>query len=124
MEYEVINNLANCIDNVYRNVSEDGSRKTIAKLVDNNCMTITYMTILNIARENDLHVQMSHVKKESNEMISSRLRTIKAEFKSSAGRALKTKKCSECDNIETLTVSPYSPMKTLKFSYTITYEVS
>ena len=58
MEYEVINSLACCIDNVYGNTSEDASRKTIAKLVDNNCMSITYMTILNIARENDLHIQM------------------------------------------------------------------
>ena len=124
MEYEVINGLSNCIDNVYRNNTEDGSRKTVAKVVGNNCMSITYMTILNIARENDLHVQMSHVKKESNEMISSRLRTIKADFKNEAGRALKTKKCNESDSIETLTVSPYSPMKTLKFSYCITYEVS
>ena len=124
MEYEVINNLANCIDNVYRYNSEDGSRKTVAKLVDNNCMSITYMTIINIAKEKDLHLQMSHLKKESNEMISSRLRTIKSEFKSTSGRALKTKKCSECDNIETLTVSPYSPAKTLKFSCSITYEVS
>ena len=34
MEYEVINSLACCIDNVYGNIAEDASRKTIAKLVD------------------------------------------------------------------------------------------
>ena len=124
MEYEVINSLACCIDNVYENIAEDASRKTIAKLVDNNCMSITYMTILNIARENDLHIQMKALKKESSDMISSRLRTIKANFKDSTKRALKTKKCGENDNIETLTVSPYSPKKTLKFSHTVVYEVS
>ena len=124
MEYEVINSLACCIDNVYENIAEDASRKTIAKLVDNNCMSITYMTILNIARENDLHIQMKALKKESSDMISARLRTIKANFKDSTKRALKTKKCGENDNIETLTVSPYSPKKTLKFSHTVVYEVS
>ena len=124
MEYEIISSLACCIDNVYSNTTEDGSRKTIAKLVDNNCMSITYMTILNVARESDLHVQMKALKKESSDMISSRLRTIKAKFKDSANRALKTKKCNEKDNIETLTVSPYSPSKTFKFSHVVTYEVS
>jgi len=124
MEYEVINSLACCIDNVYENTAEDPSRKTIAKLVDNNCMSITYMTILNIARESDLHIQMKSIKKESSDMISSRLRTIKSNFKDSSKRALKTKKCSEKDDIETLTVSPYSPKKTLKFSHTVVYEVS
>jgi len=124
MEYEVINSLACCIDNVYENTVEDASRKTIAKLVDNNCMSITYMTILNIAREHDLHIQMKSIKKESSEMISSRLKTIKSKFKDNVGRGLKTKKCGEKDNIETLTVSPYSPRKTLKFSHTVIYEVS
>ena len=87
-------------------------------------MSLTYMTILNIARESDLHIQMKHLKKESSDMISSRLRIIKSKFKESTKRALKTKKCGESDNIETLTVSPYSPKKTLKFSHTVIYEVS
>jgi len=124
MEYELINSLSHCIDNVYRYNSEDGARKTIAKMNGENCMEITYMTIINIARESDLHMQMSALKKESNDMISSRLRTIKSEFKKASGRALKTKKCGTVDNVETLTVSAYSPMKTLKFSYTNVYEVS
>ena len=124
MEYEVINSLACCIDNVYGNTAEVASRKTIAKLVDNNCMAITYMTILNIARENDLHIQMRSLKKESSDMISYRLKTIKSNFKEQTKRALKAKKFSEKDNIETLTVSPYSPKKTLKFSHTVVYEVS
>ena len=67
---------------------------------------------------------MKSIKKESSEMISSRLRTIKSKFKDTAGRGLKTKKCGEKDDIETLTVSPYSPRKTLKFSHTVIYEVS
>jgi len=124
MEYEVINSLACCIDSVYNNTQEDASRKTIAKIVDNNCMSITYMTIINIARESDLHIQMKSLKKESSEMISSRLRTIKSKFKESSSRALKTKKRGESDGFETLTVSPYSPNKTLKFTHTVVYEVS
>ena len=122
MEYDLINGLGSAIDNVYSYSSEDGSRKTKAKLVGEE-MHITYVTILNSSRESDLHHQMSRLKKESDEMISSRLRTIKKEFKNSAGRALVTKKTGNSDDIETLTVSPYSPFRKLKYSCTYRYEV-
>ena len=57
-------------------------------------------------------------------MIDSRLRTIKETFKEDAGRALKVKKVSDFDSIETLTVSPYNPIRTLKYTFTVGYEVS
>lgn len=122
MEYDLISNIGNAIDNVYSCSTEDGTRKTKAALVGNE-MHITYITILNSAREDDLHIQMMNLKKESNEMISSRLRTIKQEFKLQSGRALITKKLGQSDNVETLTVSPYSPFRKLKYTCTYKYEV-
>ena len=122
MELELINGLSSAIDNVYANSSEDGSRKTKAQLI-NNQMCITYVTILNVAKENDLQTQMSLIKKETNDMINSRLRTIKSTFKDNSGRVLITKKVGNKDNIETLTVSPYSPFRKLKYSCTYIYEV-
>tara|TARA_A100000164_G_C21639131_1_gene644996 strand:- start:96 stop:467 length:372 start_codon:yes stop_codon:yes gene_type:complete len=122
MEYDLINGLGSAIDNVYNYSTEDGTRKTKARLIDDQ-MHITYVTILNSGRELELQHQMSMLKKESNEMISSRLRTIKQEFKKDAGRALVTKKVGVSDDVETLTVSPYSPMRKLKYSCTYKYEV-
>ena len=122
MEYDLINGLGSAIDNVYSYSSEDGSRKTKARLIGEE-MHITYVTILNSSRESDLHYQMSRLKKESDEMISSRLRTIKKEFKNKAGRPLTTKKVGISDDVETLTVSPYSPFRKLKYSCTYKYEV-
>lgn len=122
MEYDLINGLGCAIDNVYNYSSEDGSRKTKARLVDEE-MHITYVTILNSSRESDLHYQMKNLKKESNEMINSRLRTIKKEFKDASGRPLATKKVGSSDDVETLTVSPYSPFRKLKYSCTYKYEV-
>tara|TARA_B100001057_G_C22707053_1_gene894171 strand:- start:435 stop:806 length:372 start_codon:yes stop_codon:yes gene_type:complete len=122
MEYDLINGLGSAIDNVYSYSSEDGTRKTKAKLVDNQ-MHITYVTILNSGKELELQYQMIRLKKESNEMINSRLRTIKQEFKKDAGRTLTTKKVGMSDDIETLTVSPYSLMRKLKYSCTYKYEV-
>jgi predicted RNA-binding protein (virulence factor B family) len=123
MEYQLIQTIGNCIDSVYKNQSEDGSRKTIAKLSGEN-MTISYITILNAARDQELHMMMQNIQKESQDMINSRLRTIKAEFKKDAGRALKAKKVSVKDNVETLTVSAFSPFRKLKYTYTVTYEIA
>jgi len=123
MEYELLQNISNSIDNVFNYTSQDGSRKTIAKLCDDNCMEITFITILNSSREQDLHVQTINLKKEANEIINSRLKSVKEDFKNSAGRSLVAKKISSKDDFETLTVSPYSPFRKLKFTCTYLYEV-
>ena len=122
MEYDLVVSIGNAIDNVYNNYSENGSRRTVAKLVG-ECMHVSYMTILNSARESDLHMQIADLKKESDEMIKSRLKTIKEEFKKSSGRALKAKKVDDNCDFETLTVSPFSPFRKLKFTCTYKYEV-
>ena len=69
-------------------------------------------------------MQMDLIKSETKQMIDSRLRTIKQCFKEEAGRALKAKKVMDFDNIETLTVSPYNPIRTLKYTFSVGYEVS
>ncbi len=122
MEYELIASIGNAIDNVYNNYSEDGARRTVAKLVGNE-MHVSYRTILNSARESDLHMQVVNLKKEADQMIKSRLKTIKEEFKRSSGRTLSCKKCKDFDNFETLTVSAFSPLRKLKFTCTYVYEV-
>ena len=122
MSYELITNLGNAIDDVYNNTSEDGSRKTVATLVGDN-LQISFRTIINIARESDLQFQIVNLKKEGNDLIASRLRTIKSQFQSNAKRTLTTRKIEEKDGLETLTVSPYSPNKTLKYTLVYTYEV-
>lgn len=122
MEYDLVVSIGNAIDNVYNNYSEDGSRKTVAKLVG-ECMHVSYMTILNSARECDLHMQIVDLKKEADEIIKSRLKTIKEEFKNASGRTLSAKKIDDKCDFETLTVSPFSPFRKLKFTCTYSYEV-
>lgn len=123
MEYDFLMSIGNSIDCVYNNLSEEGSRKTIAKMESDCVMSISFRTIINIARESDLHTQVKLLEKETSEIISSRLKLIKKEFKESAGRALSCKKKDQSDSFETLTVSPYSPLRTIKYSCTYFYEV-
>ena len=123
MDYELITKLGNCIDNVYNNCSESSDRRTVAKIQDEH-LIIEYRTILRVAKDKELEGQMDLVKSESTQMIKARLNTIEEVFKKEAGRSLKTKKVMDYDNIETLTVSPYNPIRTLKYTFSVGYEVS
>ena len=123
MEYDLITKLGNCIDNVYNNYAESSDRRTVARIQDEH-LVIEYRTILRVAKDSELQMQMDLIKSETKQMIDSRLRTIKQCFKEEAGRALKAKKVMDFDNIETLTVSPYNPIRTLKYTFSVGYEVS
>ena len=123
MEYELIQSLGNCIDNVYNNYSESHDRRTVASIKD-NLLCIEYRTILRAAKDVEFQRQIDLLKSETMQMINSRLKLIKEEFKLKSDRGLRTKKCSESDNMETLTVSPYNPIRTIKYTYTVCYEVS
>jgi glutamate formiminotransferase len=123
MEYELIQSLGNCLDNVYNNYSEQHDRRTVASIKD-NLLCVEYQTILRAAKDVEFQRQIDLLKSESTQMINSRLKLIKEEFKLRAERSLRTKKCNESDRMETLTVSPYSPIRTIKYTYVVCYEVS
>ena len=122
MDYDLISNIGCAIDNVYNNYAEDSSRRTVAKLVNDN-LVIEFQTILRVAKDQELEHQMTMIKSESKQLIDARLKAIKSCFKDSAGKTLKAKKISDFDKVETLTVSPYSPIRTLKYSFIVNYEI-
>ena len=122
MELNFLESLGSSIDNVFNYTSSDGSRKTTASLQGEN-LCISFQTILNSSRESDLHFQVANLKKETDEMIKSRLRTIEQEFKKCANRDLVSNKISDRDSFETLTISAYSPFRKLKYTCTYVYEV-
>ena len=122
MDYDLIANIGTAIDNVYNSYAEDASRRTVAKLSGEQ-LIVEFRTILTVAKDQELEHQMSMIKSESKQMIDSRVKSIKDCFKECAGRALKLKKINDYDRIETLTVSPYSPIRTLKYTFVVNYEV-
>lgn len=115
--------LGNAIDNVYNNTSEKEDRRTVASFKGPH-LTIEYRTILRAAKDQDLEHQMKMLKSESQQMITSRLKTIKESYKDCAGKNLKAKKVDEKEKIETLTVSAYSPIRTLKYTICYCFEVA
>jgi len=122
MDYDLVANIGTAIDNVYNSYAEDSSRRTVAKLVGEQ-LVLEFRTILTVAKDRELEHQMSMIKSESKQMIDTRIKSIKDCFKENAGRSLKVKKINDYDRIETLTVSPYSPIRTLKYTFVVNYEV-
>tara|TARA_B100000035_G_C20703420_1_gene423674 strand:+ start:128 stop:499 length:372 start_codon:yes stop_codon:yes gene_type:complete len=123
MEYDVINNIGLAIDNVYNNICENPTRKTIAKLSGDQ-LVLEYRTILTVAKDQEFEHQMNMIKSESKQMIDARMKSIKKCFKECSGKSLKVSLINDYDRIETLTVSPYSPIRTLKYSFVANYEIS
>jgi glutamate formiminotransferase len=123
MDYDLIQNLGCAIDNVYNNVSEKPDRRTTTKII-NDMLIVEYQTIITIAKDADFKHQMDMVKSESKQMIDSRLKSVKECFKESSGKSLKAKKEKDYDRVETLTVSPYSPIRTYKYSFCVEYGIS
>lgn len=115
--------IGNAIDNVYNNTAEGDARRTSATFRGSH-LVIEYRTILRAAKDQELEHQLSLLKSESAQMVASRLKTIKASYKEHAGKNLKAKKVDEKESIETLTVSPFNPIRTLKFTCACYFEVA
>ena len=121
MDLETVNALACCLDDVY-SVAEDASRKVTSRL-EGNMMTITFQTIANFARESYIHQETSRLKKEGADMIGLKLKSVRKTFKERAGRTLTLKKEKEFDNFETISVSSFSPVRIVKYTFNVCYEV-
>ena len=121
MDLETVNALACCLDDVY-SVADDASRKVTSKL-NGNMMTITFQTIANFARESYIHQETSRLKKEGADMIGLKLKSVRKTFKERAGRTLTLKKEKEFDNFETISVSSFSPVRIVKYTFNVCYEV-
>jgi hypothetical protein len=124
MKYEIIANIGSAIDNVYNNYSEDkgSARKTIAKLKD-NCLHIQYQSILRLPKDVDLQAQIKLLESETHQIVSSRLDLIKKSYKQMSNSTLKVSKVSSTPSFETLTISPYSPIRTMLYRCECIYEI-
>lgn len=119
------NILGSCIDNVFNNITKDSSRKAICKL-NGEVMFITFLTIKEFARDLDIFLQTREFEEEARQIISKKVKDIKEKYAES-GEKLKLTEIKEEKNkcaFETLTVSPISPKRTIKCSYTVQYKVA
>ena len=113
MNIEETNILANIIDPTYKDSYDSiGSFKVLPKIVSDGRMEITCMVVVNLLNRQEMQKASSDAKSSLNKACNSCLSDIKKEFKSAAGRALKTKKLGVDESVELINMSAYSPKGT------------
>ena len=119
------NKLGTCISNVY-NPTQNASRKVVTRL-EGNLLTLNYMSIIELPRENDIFLEKIKLDSEANQLIKEQINKIKNQYKELSGSALKSKELTEVldpSSYEILTVNYHSPKRTVKFSYKKCFEIS
>ena len=91
--------------------------------LQDNKMTCTYTTIVNLVHDRNLRDQVKRCEEESVSIVKDYLKDIKSEFKSLAGRALKAKEIDSVDSVEIISSSPYNPKRTAYYRRFTTFEV-
>ena len=125
MNIEETNILANIIDPTYKDSYDSiGSFKVLPKIVSDGRMEITCMVVVNLLNRQEMQKASSDAKSSLNKACNSCLSDIKKEFKSAAGRALKTKKLGVDESVELINMSAYSPKGTALVRNVYSFEIS
>ena len=121
-EYRILGSI---IDPTYKDAYDSiGAFKIIPKLIGENKMQITCMTIVNLLNRSEMQQEASKAEAQLAKACNVCLKEIKKEFKSSAGRALKTKEKGSDLSFELINMSSYSPKGTALVRNIFTFEVS
>ena len=84
----------------------------IKSTLQGDLLTCSYTTVVHLASERNLRDQVKVFEEESIKLIKDYVKSLKKEFKDSAGRALKVKEVNSTDSVELITASPFTPRKT------------
>jgi hypothetical protein len=90
---------------------------------DPNKMCVDFTTVVTFASEGSLREQKKTFENESVQLTDAKIKELKKEFKSAAGRALKTKLVETDDSIEIINASPHTPRKTAYYRRKSIFEV-
>jgi hypothetical protein len=105
-----INALGNIVETTWGKSGESNGRSVSASL-QADVLTLKFTTIVHFAAENALRIQVERLAAESMDVLSGRVKTLKAEFKEATGKTLSIKELSNRDNIELISSTSNSPRK-------------
>ena len=121
-EYRILGNI---IDPTYKDTYDSiGAFKIIPKLIGENEMQVTCMTVVNLLNRSEMQQEANKAEDQLNKAGNACLKDIKKEFKLAAGRALKTKQKGKDLTVELINMSAYSPKGTALVRNVYTFEVS
>jgi len=125
MNFEEINILGNIVDPTYKDAYDSiGSFKVLPKIVNKNTLEVTCMTIVNLLNRSEMHAEAKKAEDQLNKACNNCIKDIKKEFKSAAGRALKTKQKGNDMSVELINMSAYSPKGTALVRCIHKFEIS
>jgi hypothetical protein len=125
MNFEETNILASIIDPTYSDSYDSiGSFKVLPKIVSEGKMDITCMVIVNLLNRSEMQRSAIEAKSSLDKACNACLKEIKKQFKSAAGRALKTKKTGCNESVELINMSAYSPKGTSLVRNVYSFEIS
>ncbi|MDB4337710.1 hypothetical protein OAA09_01690 [bacterium] len=86
-------------------------------------LCIDYTSIVTFASEASMREQKKVFENESTQATNNKMKELRKEFKTAAGRTLKTKQMTSDDSIEVINASPHSPRKTAYYRRKTIFEV-
>jgi len=101
-----------------------GSFKILPKIVSDGRLDITCMVVVNLLNRAEMQTESNKAYKQLDQACNARLKDIKKEFKSAAGRALKSKEIGDNKSVELINMSAFSPKGTALVRNTYSFEIS
>ncbi len=87
-------------------------------------LILKYVAIISFANEESMQQQKSKYEKEANDAITDALKNMKAQFRERVGRSIKVVEENRDDNVELVSVSPYTPRKHAYYRMNVHLKVS
>ena len=87
-------------------------------------LTLKYIAIISFACEESMQKQKAKYEKEANDCITDALKKMKTDFKERVGRSIKVTEEDRDDDLELVSVSPYSPRKHAYYRMNVYLKVS
>ena len=126
MNFEEINIIGNIIDDTFgkSNDNAGGAFKIVGKITGENRLSVTCMIVVNLLNKEEMQKEANKAYDQLSKACNEYLKMIKKDFKSFAGRTLKSKELGHDKNVELISMSSYSPKGTALVRCVYNFEVT
>jgi len=92
--------------------------------IHGDSLVLKYIAVISFASEESMQQQKTKYEKEANDAIADALKNMKTQFKDRVGRSIKVTEEDRDDDVELVSVSPYSPRKHAYYRMNVHLKVS
>ena len=124
LNFSEVNILGNiCDTTVGRSSTTRSPTISIKTSLQDDKFSVTYMTIVNLGSVYEMRDLTKKYEEESIKIINDYVKSVKKEFKSESGRALKVKELNSRDVVDVITASAFSPKRNAYYKRITTFRV-